>query len=111
VLVSRFSVAVRLCQCNDFLLVRQSGVPKSYRPLVTPLPSPCHALVTRGVRAGSQYVIATHSPILMAYPDSWIYVLTDAGLTRIEYDDTEHVQTTRNFLASPERTLRYLFEE
>jgi len=68
-------------------------------------------LLHDSVRAGSQYVIATHSPILMAYPDSWIYVLTEAGLTRTAYDDTEHVQITRNFLASPARTLRHLFEE
>ena len=69
------------------------------------------SLIHDSVRAGSQYVIATHSPILMAYPGAWIYTLTEAGLTRTQYDDTEHVQITRNFLANPARTLRYLFED
>jgi len=68
------------------------------------------SLLHQSVGAGSQYVIATHSPILMAYPNAWIYALTGSGLERIAYDDTEHVQITRNFLASPARMLRYLFE-
>ena len=69
------------------------------------------ALIDQSVRAGSQYVIATHSPILMAYPDSWIYQLSEAGLERVGYDDTEHVQITRNFLASPARMMRHLFAD
>jgi len=68
-------------------------------------------LIHQSIQAGSQYVIATHSPILMAYPDSWIYVLTETGFTHTEYDETEHVQITRNFLASPERMMKYLFED
>ena len=69
------------------------------------------ALIHQSIQAGSQYVIATHSPILMAYPDSWIYSLTETGFNRVEYDETEHVQITRNFLASPERMMKYLFED
>ena len=68
-------------------------------------------LIHRSVLSGSQYVIATHSPILMAYPDSWIYQLSDTGLERVAYDDTEHVQITRNFLASPARMMRHLFAD
>ena len=68
-------------------------------------------LIHQSIEAGSQYVIATHSPILMAYPDSWIYSLTESGFARITYDETEHVQITRNFLANPARMMKYLFEE
>ncbi len=56
----------------------------------------------------SQFIIATHSPILMAYPDSWIYSCTPSGLSRINYYDTEHYQITHDFLSNPERMLRIL---
>jgi predicted ATPase len=58
----------------------------------------------------SQFVVATHSPILMAYPDAWIYACGPEGMQRIAYEDTEHYQVTRNFLANPERMLKILLE-
>ncbi len=68
------------------------------------------SIVHQSIQLGSQYVIATHSPILLAYPDSWIYQLSDSGLERVAYDDTEQVRITRDFLAYPARMLGYLFE-
>ncbi len=59
--------------------------------------------------SGSQFLIATHSPILMAYPDATIYSCSKHGLEPIDYHDTEHFQVTRNFLANPSRMLRELF--
>jgi predicted ATPase len=50
------------------------------------------------VRAGSQFLIATHSPILMAYPDAAIYLLDNGAPNLIAYRETEHYQVTRNFL-------------
>ena len=58
----------------------------------------------------SQFVIATHSPILMAYPDACIYRCDKDGLTQVAYQDTEHFKITRDFLANPERMLRILME-
>ena len=46
----------------------------------------------------SQFIIATHSPIILAYPDAWIYQTTATGLDRVAYEDTDHYQITRNFL-------------
>ncbi|MDR2897131.1 MAG: AAA family ATPase [Propionibacteriaceae bacterium] len=69
------------------------------------------ALLHQSIEAGSQYVIATHSPILMAYPDAWIYQLDESGLQRIGYDECENVTITRDFLASPQRMMRHLFAE
>lgn len=46
----------------------------------------------------SQFIIATHSPIILGYPDAWIYEATPRGLDRVEYEDTEHFQITRSFL-------------
>jgi predicted ATPase len=62
------------------------------------------------VLENSQFVIATHSPILMAYPDAWIYACTADGVVRVDYKDTEHYQVTRDFLSNPERALRILFD-
>ncbi|VGO17339.1 hypothetical protein PDESU_05935 [Pontiella desulfatans] len=59
----------------------------------------------------SQFLIATHSPIMMAYPGAWIYQCTPNGLERIEYRETEHYQVTHDFLANPERVFRQLFGE
>lgn len=58
----------------------------------------------------SQFIIATHSPILMAYPGAWIYSCSQTGLSRVEYKETEHYQITHDFLANPERMLQLLFE-
>jgi predicted ATPase len=57
----------------------------------------------------SQFIIATHSPILMAYPGALLYQLRDDGLQRIRYEDTEHYTITRDFLNSPERFFKTLF--
>ncbi|MBL8546843.1 MAG: AAA family ATPase [Hyphomonadaceae bacterium] len=46
----------------------------------------------------SQFIIATHSPIILAYPNATIYELSPSGLLPTAYDDLEHVQVTRNFL-------------
>jgi len=61
------------------------------------------------VQASSQFIIATHSPIIMAYPDAWIYELSERGAERVEYDATDHVRLTRSFLDDRERFLRQLF--
>lgn len=58
----------------------------------------------------SQFIIATHSPILMAYPDAWIYQFQSDGIRKVEYEETEHFQITRDFLVNPRRTLEILFE-
>ena len=50
------------------------------------------------VNAGSQFVIATHSPILLAYPNATIYSLDEDSIRKTAYEDTEHFQVTRRFL-------------
>ncbi|AEG92355.1 AAA family ATPase [Ramlibacter tataouinensis] len=58
----------------------------------------------------SQFIIATHSPILMAYPDAWIYEFSAEGIRRLTYEETEHYQVTRNFLSNPKRMLDILLD-
>ena len=58
----------------------------------------------------SQFIVATHSPILMAYPEAWIYHCGPDGIARIPYEETEHYQVTRSFLANPQRMMNHLFQ-
>jgi predicted ATPase len=62
------------------------------------------------VQAGSQFVIATHSPIILAYPDAAILQLTEDGILPLEYTATDHYVITRQFLNSHERMLRLLMD-
>ena len=63
------------------------------------------------VRARSQFIIATHSPIILAYPDADIWRVSDFGLEKVDYEDTEAYQTTRAFLLHRETMLRTLLED
>lgn len=63
------------------------------------------------VKARSQFIIATHSPILMAYPQSAIFVLTEQAITRVKYTDTEHYAVTREFLNKHETMLKDLLAD
>lgn len=57
---------------------------------------------------GSQFIIATHSPILMAYPDAQILSLTEQGATPVTLEETGHFRLTRDFLNNPQRMLDIL---
>ncbi|HRD28246.1 MAG TPA: AAA family ATPase [Caulobacter sp.] len=63
------------------------------------------------VLARSQLIIATHSPIILGYPDAWIYQASEHGLERIDYEDTEHYSVTRGFLNRRKTFLKILMEE
>lgn len=56
----------------------------------------------------SQFIIATHSPLIMAYPDAWIYQFGPEGIQRVSFEDTEHFQITRNFMRDPKVFLKRL---
>jgi predicted ATPase len=60
------------------------------------------------VEAGSQFIIATHAPIVLAYPGATIYQLDADGIATVRYDQTEHVSLTRDFLNDRERFMRRL---
>lgn len=63
------------------------------------------------IQKGSQFIIATHSPIIMSYPDSIVYELSN-GVKEVKYKDTEHYKITKAFLDKPEKMLSMLlFEE
>lgn len=78
----------------------------------TPL-SPIHqlsllSLISDSVRQGSQFIIATHSPILMALPGAIILSFDHIPICPIAWDEVEHVAIVRSFLNDPESYLRHL---
>jgi predicted ATPase len=63
------------------------------------------------VDEGSQFVVSTHSPILLGYPGARIYVLSEAGIDETPYEETEPYDLTRSFLDDRERFLHHLFAD
>lgn len=63
------------------------------------------------VETGSQFVVATHSPILLTFPGALIYELSRSGIQRVGYDETDAYQLTKAFLEAPERFLRHLLSD
>lgn len=57
----------------------------------------------------SQFIIATHSPILMTFPGAETYELSTDGIRSVDYRQTDHYQMTRRFLENPEKMLKLLF--
>jgi predicted ATPase len=58
----------------------------------------------------AQFIIATHSPILLAFPGAVILSFDGDRLRTVEYRDTEHYRITKDFLDAPERYFKHLFE-
>lgn len=60
---------------------------------------------------GSQFVIATHSPMLVALPNATIYLLSEEGVTPVSFDEVPNVGMYRSFLDDPDRFLHYLLRD
>jgi predicted ATPase len=63
------------------------------------------------VAQGSQFVVSTHSPVLLGYPGATIYALSDDGLAKTTYEDSENYTLTRSFLDDRDQFLRHLFAD
>lgn len=62
------------------------------------------------VKKSSQFIIATHSPIIMAFPGADIIQFSENGMERVSYRETESYRITKQFMDDPERMIKYLFE-
>jgi predicted ATPase len=67
-------------------------------------------LIHQLVGNDSQFIIATHSPIIMAYPNATIYEFNETGIKQVLYEETDHYQITRSFLENPALSLQLLME-
>lgn len=69
------------------------------------------AIIAEAARAGAQFVVATHSPVLLACPGARIYELDERGFAECAYDDVEAVRLMRGFLDTPQRYLRAALDD
>lgn len=69
------------------------------------------AIIHQLVKNNSQFIIATHSPIIMAYPNAKIFLLSDSDISEVDYLETDHYKITRDFLTQREKMLAVLLEE
>jgi predicted ATPase len=66
------------------------------------------ALIGDMLKQDAQFIIATHSPILLGFPDALIYSCDRVPIEAVPYEELDHVVITRDFLNSRERFLKYL---
>lgn len=60
------------------------------------------------VEKDSQFIISTHSPILMTFPDAEVLEITEAGIRTVDYRETEHFMVTKRFMDAPEKMIESL---
>ncbi|MCZ2260372.1 AAA family ATPase [Sporosarcina sp. G11-34] len=92
-------------QPNGFYILDEPEAPLSPNRQLTLL-----AMLHDMAKQGARFLISTHSPILMAYPNADLYEIQDGELTSVSFDEMEHVRLTKDFLDKPERYLRHLFD-
>ena len=63
------------------------------------------------VKKNSQFIIATHSPMLMTFPNAKVYQFSEEGILPVTYRETEHFQLTRRFLNNPGQMLDILLDD
>ncbi|MDF2038052.1 AAA family ATPase [Cytobacillus oceanisediminis] len=63
------------------------------------------------VREHSQFIIATHSPIIMAYPDAAIYEFSEEGISEKKLEETNHYRIMKQFFDDKKRMLHHLLDE
>ena len=114
--LGRAGLSVLLLEKNDYIggaTTSQQVFPdydarlSRYSYLVSLLP---HKIIHDLERPGhAQFLIATHSPILLSYPDAVLFGLDGQSIQEISYRETKHFLITRDFLNSPERFFKHLF--
>lgn len=62
------------------------------------------------VRQDSQFIIATHSPVIMAYPDASIFQLSGKGFDVVDYEETEHYLVMKDFFNNRKKMLNILMD-
>ncbi|MCA9920569.1 MAG: AAA family ATPase, partial [Anaerolineales bacterium] len=90
-------------QPNSLYLLDEPETPLSPMRQLTLL-----SMMKEMVAQNCQFIVATHSPILMAFPDAALLSFDYTPAQQVEYETLEHVTVTRSFLNNPEQYLRHL---
>lgn len=67
--------------------------------------------IHEAVKRGCQFIIASHSPVLLAYPNATIWEFSSKGIVTTPYDELDQVQLMKQFLQSPEAFFRHMFKD
>lgn len=62
------------------------------------------------VKRNSQFIIATHSPVIMAYPNAEVKLFTEKNIQTVDYKETEHFKIMKDVILNPERMMHYLLD-
>ncbi len=103
---SFLAVMINRFDRNGFYLLDEPEAALSTQNCLT-----CLRRIHELVQQNSQFVIATHSPIILAYPDATIYSCDKDGIDEVAYEDADPVRLTRSFLGARERFLLELFAD
>ena len=95
--VNRFEQGIYILDEPEAALSPQRQL--SFLKIIHDLERPGHA----------QFLISTHSPIILSYPGAVLFNLDGDMLREVAYSETEHYLVTRDFLNSPERYFKHLF--
>lgn len=68
------------------------------------------ARINELVQQGSQFIISTHSPIIMAYPDAKILQISDEGMSEVKLEESNHYLLMKQFFEDKDRLLHHLFQ-
>ena len=88
---------------NQLLLLDEPETPLSSQNQLTLL-----AMIKEATEHNCQVIIATHSPILMSYPNALLYEIRKEGIQKVDYQDIESVKLLKQFINAPEQFLRHL---
>lgn len=103
---SFLAVMINRFDPNGFFLLDEPEAALSTQNCLT-----CLRRIHELVQQNSQFVIATHSPIILAYPDATIYSFDDDGFHEVDYEDADPVRLTQSFLQARKRFLRELLSD
>jgi predicted ATPase len=88
---------------NELYLLDEPETPLSIQNQLTLI-----YIINEAVKNNCQFIIATHSPILMAIPNATIYDISDNEIKRVEYNDIDAVNLLKQFLNQPDQFFKYL---
>lgn len=91
---------------HELYLLDEPETPLSIQNQITML-----SVLDDAILRGNQFIIATHSPILMSIPGATIYEVHTEGIRSIEYDDIESVKLLKHFLNHKEQFFKHLYEK
>ncbi|MDY0074979.1 MAG: AAA family ATPase [Acholeplasmataceae bacterium] len=91
---------------NEIYLLDEPETPLSIQNQLALL-----SIIDEGVKQNNQFIIATHSPVIMAIPYANIYVINHENIVQVNYEDIESVKLLKQFMNHPDSFFRHLYDK